>query len=248
MSSNLVLEQLRKTLDQEPRRNIHATLVSGIEDAIADRSLQPGDLLPSERELSVGLGVSRNVVRRAIATLEAEGIVATRHGHGTFVPRELRKSTNSILGFTEEMNRRGLSVTSHVVRMIERVPTAQESIDLGINPDDLVREIVRVRLAGGTPIAHEFGLVPSWAISPAFDANGSLYAEMDARGTRPVRVLQEISAFAADPEVAESLAIEPGSPVLRITRKGLDKSNAVSEFTISHFRSDRYTWITELRR
>lgn len=46
----------------------------------------PGDgRLPTERELSFGLGVSRRAVRRALEALEAEGLVWRRQGKGTFV-------------------------------------------------------------------------------------------------------------------------------------------------------------------
>ena len=248
MTAPPFLGQLRQALAGQDRRSYCDILVAGIQDAISDKTLKPGDVLPSERDLTAVLDVSRNVIRRAIATLEADGILSTRHGHGTFVPKDLRKSTNSILGFSEEMTRRGLTVSNRIIKNVVRQPTGPEAIDLGIAPQGELREVVRLRLADGVPIAHEVALVPAWAVPDGFDGDRSLYAAMEAEGTRPVRVLQEIGAAAADGAVAEGLDIEPGSPVLRITRKGLDAGNAVVEFTVSSFRSDRYTWITELRR
>jgi DNA-binding FadR family transcriptional regulator len=53
--------------------------------AIEQGWLQPGDQLPSERELSEQLSVSRSTVREAIQLLEALGVVEVRHGSGTFV-------------------------------------------------------------------------------------------------------------------------------------------------------------------
>lgn len=47
--------------------------------------LKPGDQLPSERELSKQLAVSRSTVREAIQLLDALGVVEVRHGSGTFV-------------------------------------------------------------------------------------------------------------------------------------------------------------------
>lgn len=47
--------------------------------------LGPGDQLPSERELSEQLAVSRSTVRVAIQLLDALGVVEVRHGSGTFV-------------------------------------------------------------------------------------------------------------------------------------------------------------------
>lgn len=47
--------------------------------------LQAGDLLPSERELSAILSVSRNIVREALTILVAEGLITKKPGSGIFV-------------------------------------------------------------------------------------------------------------------------------------------------------------------
>lgn len=59
-------------------------------------TLQPGDRLPSERELSERLEVSRSTVREATRFLQALGMVEIRHGAGIYVrlgadPRSLRE-------------------------------------------------------------------------------------------------------------------------------------------------------------
>jgi GntR family transcriptional repressor for pyruvate dehydrogenase complex len=59
--------------------------VDAIKRHIIANGLQAGDRLPSEPELSASLGVSRNVVRQAVSSLEAVGIVRSEHGRGTFV-------------------------------------------------------------------------------------------------------------------------------------------------------------------
>ena len=66
---------------------------STVVDAVADRlqgeilagRLAAGARLPSERELSLALGVNRLTLRAALGRLEALGLVATRHGAGTVV-------------------------------------------------------------------------------------------------------------------------------------------------------------------
>ena len=47
--------------------------------------LAPGARLPTEQELMAAMGVSRTVVREAVAALRAEGLVTTRQGSGAFV-------------------------------------------------------------------------------------------------------------------------------------------------------------------
>src|SRR6202451_4509295 len=62
-------------------------------DAVSDRlrgdilsgRLRPGTRLPSERELSLALGVNRLTLRASLARLEALGLITTRHGAGTVV-------------------------------------------------------------------------------------------------------------------------------------------------------------------
>jgi GntR family transcriptional repressor for pyruvate dehydrogenase complex len=66
---------------------------SSVVDAVSDRlrneilagRIAAGSRLPSERELSLALGVNRLTLRAALARLEAMGLVSTRHGSGTEV-------------------------------------------------------------------------------------------------------------------------------------------------------------------
>jgi GntR family transcriptional repressor for pyruvate dehydrogenase complex len=57
---------------------------------ITDSKLQPGDRLPTEHLLAKNFGVSRSVIREAIAQLRNEGYVETKQGIGAFVtdPRQ----------------------------------------------------------------------------------------------------------------------------------------------------------------
>lgn len=65
-------------------------IVSQITDAIVRGELQPGDRLPTERDLAQQFGVSRTVVRDAIKLLAGRGILNVRHGIGIFVSESLK--------------------------------------------------------------------------------------------------------------------------------------------------------------
>ena len=52
---------------------------------IIRQSYQPGDKLPSERELAGQLGISRTLLREAMSTLEGVGLIDIRHGSGSYV-------------------------------------------------------------------------------------------------------------------------------------------------------------------
>lgn len=63
-----------------------STLVaSSISREIAQGRLKPGDQLPTEQALAQTFGVSRNVVREAIARLRSEGCIWSQQGRGAFV-------------------------------------------------------------------------------------------------------------------------------------------------------------------
>jgi GntR family transcriptional repressor for pyruvate dehydrogenase complex len=79
----------------------HSTLASRVtgqlEAMIVDNRLQPGDRLPSERDLALEFGVSRTVVREAVRALVAKNLLEVRPGSGTLVRRPTMASvTNSM--------------------------------------------------------------------------------------------------------------------------------------------------------
>jgi DNA-binding FadR family transcriptional regulator len=73
------------------RRAAGVTLVATVERELERRirkgPLKPGDRLPTEQGLIDDLGVSRTVVREAVARLQARGMVEVRHGAGVFVAK-----------------------------------------------------------------------------------------------------------------------------------------------------------------
>jgi GntR family transcriptional regulator len=60
-------------------------IVDQIKHHMATGRLQPGQQLPTIRQLAVDLGVNRNTVARAYKELAREGVISTRQGRGTFV-------------------------------------------------------------------------------------------------------------------------------------------------------------------
>jgi DNA-binding FadR family transcriptional regulator len=68
-----------------PPANLTAELVRRLSAEIRSGRLRPGQRLPTEQALMRQAGVSRTVVREAVAALRAEGLVVTRQGVGAFV-------------------------------------------------------------------------------------------------------------------------------------------------------------------
>lgn len=60
-------------------------VVIQVRDMIREGKLKPGDRLPSERELAKRLGISRASLRAGLRFLAAMGVLASRHGSGTYI-------------------------------------------------------------------------------------------------------------------------------------------------------------------
>ena len=67
------------------RRNLAEQIARSLRERLTSGELRTGDQLPTEKELSQAHGVSRAVVREAIAALRSEGLVNARQGAGLFV-------------------------------------------------------------------------------------------------------------------------------------------------------------------
>lgn len=72
-------------LDYRDGRPIYAQIIDGIREQIVSGILQPGDKLPSVRELAAGLAINPNTIQRSYRALEAEGWIVTVPGKGCFV-------------------------------------------------------------------------------------------------------------------------------------------------------------------
>jgi GntR family transcriptional repressor for pyruvate dehydrogenase complex len=86
-------------------RNEHlpARIASQFAERIHRGDIKPGDKLPTEHAMAQTFGVSRTVIREAIAQLRNEGLVETRQGVGAFVVE--RQARHIRLGDGEQMNK-----------------------------------------------------------------------------------------------------------------------------------------------
>lgn len=72
------------TLVPRRPRNLAQGLVERLSEQIRGGLIRPGEKLPTESELMRLFGVSRTVVREALSRLQANGLVETHHGVGTY--------------------------------------------------------------------------------------------------------------------------------------------------------------------
>lgn len=91
MLSELLLTTITR-LSQDTKLPLHRQLYEALRRAILEDNLSAGDRLPSSRELSQNLGLSRNTVVAALGQLTVEGYLVSRVGSGTFVNNNVPRS------------------------------------------------------------------------------------------------------------------------------------------------------------
>src|SRR6266702_7953242 len=91
VSSTMSRGSLSGTRPLSAPRSLTGELVARLADDITSGRIPPGSRLPTEQEMIATTGVSRTVVREAVAALRAEGLVITRQGVGAFVTANPRR-------------------------------------------------------------------------------------------------------------------------------------------------------------
>lgn len=100
-------------------KKIYEEIVSQLQRMIIEGKYNPGDKLPSEREMAEVLNVSRPSVREAITALAAMGILEVRPGEGTFVAHTSDRETIQSLSMILAVERNSLAELMEVRRILE---------------------------------------------------------------------------------------------------------------------------------
>jgi GntR family transcriptional regulator len=221
-----------------------------IEKAILEGILPAASALPAEREIAALTGLSRVTVRKAVKRLVTEGLIVQRRGSGSFVASKVQKveqSLSRLTSFTEDMARRGMTVSSTWLERGLFMPSPQEVVTLGLRAGDSVARIARLRCANEQPMAIERASLATHFLPNPLRVESSLYAILEESGNRPVRAIQRISATNIQEADANILGVEPDVAGLRIERTSYLPSGRVVEFTQSLYRGDAYDFVAELQ-
>jgi GntR family transcriptional regulator len=201
---------------------LHRQLFVLLRQKIASGEYRNGDRLPTQEALCEQFSVSRITVRRALADLQAEGLIRNEQGVGAFVSiAEQSRRNATTLSFVEGL-RRVIEETEVEVVSVGLAPSpAQIGELLNIAQDDEGLRVVRIRLQKTVPVM----LTEAW-LPKRFQTLVTAQAlkryplfQLITHGKEELgRVVQEINADLANPVVAQALKIELNSPVLRINR------------------------------
>jgi GntR family transcriptional regulator len=206
--------------------------------------LQPGDAVPSERELARIHEVSLMTARHALAEMEREGLVDRRRGAGTFVALP-KIHFNRLASFTEQMASRGLPARSRILcaSVVENEPEA--AARLALPAHSRLVKVERLRQSGEQPFALESCYLPAdefeGLVSLPLERR-SLFGTLEREyGIELAYADEEVDATAASAHIAELLAIHSGAPVLRIRQVIFSTQGKASLYVIGFYRSDRHT-------
>jgi GntR family transcriptional regulator len=81
------------TVDLSSSIPIYLQVVEAVERLVATGQLNPGDQLPTVRQLAVDLRVNPNTIARSYLELDRKGVISTRQGRGTYVTEQMDSST-----------------------------------------------------------------------------------------------------------------------------------------------------------
>ena len=211
-----------------------------------------GGALPSERQLSVDLGVSRLTLRAALDELVREGFLVRRRGSGTFVREPKIAQELTMTSFSEEMRRRGMTPGSRTLSLETTTAGAYLGRCLHVSPSERVVVAKRLRLADGDSMAIETLHVPE-SLVPGLEPKdldrGSFYELLGERyGITIVGGLQTIEPTVTNEEESEALDVPLHSPAFLFERTTRSENDDIVEFVRSIYRGDRYRLVSELNR
>ena len=221
-----------------------------LETAITSGRLPAGTPLPPEREIATMTTLSRVTVRKAVQPLVSNGLIIQRRGSGSVVASPVTKveqSLSRLTSFSEDMARRGMTVSATWLERGIFLPSPEEVMTLGLTSVESVSRVSRLRLANGTPLAIERASLSTKMLPNPLEVEASLYEALDKRGNRPVRAVQRISAANLNEADAALLKVEEGVAGLKIIRVSYLGSGQVVEMTQSIYRGDAYDFVAELQ-
>lgn len=227
------------TLTDTPHR--YEEIAAYLRD-LAERSA-PEARMPSDAELCERFDVSRMTARQAVQELVNDGIVYRKRGHGTFrSPRRIQRLLGSPLSFTENMRRRGLIASSRLLEFGPVRPASEDVSALGIEEDQTVLVVERLRFGGDQAMAIERAIITP--VCAGFEAEevveGSLHDVFERLGHSPVRAHATVSARRATKRERELLSLPSGGVVLVERRVISDQNGLPLEHTQTCYAAERY--------
>lgn len=234
-------------LDRESPTPLYLQLRDILAAQIAGGSLEPGDALPSERQLCEDFDLSRTTVREALRELTQSGLISTVPGRGAFVKSrqpELAVEV-SLRGFTADVCR-GEMILSSTLLGVELLSSPPLSLveEMALEPDDTVVKLERLLLVDDVPLALHTAYLAHRFCPNILQRNLSQVSVLELLRTEYDLTLahaeEEVYATLADEREMELLELTYPSAVLRTERITFLDTGHVIEFAQASYCGEWY--------
>lgn len=207
---------------------LHGQMTSDLRKMITSGEFAPGSPLPSESQLGEQYQVSRPTVRRALQTLEQEGLISAHAGRGRIV-RDRRamvyrpqqefepRSSSNMDRFTTALSEEGRQPSQSIEVAIEGASgIIAERLGVPEGTSVVVRK--RVRFIDGEPFNindtyHTLEVAANTAIMNPADIPEGSNAVIEKVTGPEVRAVDEIYVRMPNPDEASRLKLSTGTPV-----------------------------------
>ena len=225
---------------------LYFQLAELFEQEIMSGRWPPGICLPSEPELCSHYELSRTTIRQALSRLEQRRLVRRHRGRGTFVEQTetgLWVLQSSAGFFQEEVDRRGRTVTSQILRAERGTLPRWASDALGLSRGARGVTLERLRSIDGKVAMYVINYLPLWLADVALaiaDPSESLYRRLrDRAGVEAHGGRRTLAAVAADERLADQLELNVGAPLVLIHSVAWDAEMRPFDCYRSWLRTDR---------
>lgn len=240
-----LFSRLTSTLADDSRTPLYKRFATAIKDAVRDGVLVHEEILPSERDFSQSLSISRITVRKAMDALEKEGVVLRSRGYGTQICSQFEYSLKEPKGLSQQAVLRGKKPDTVWINKSKIHCDAAIAEKLGLNKGSEVYLLKRIRYVDQQAVSVEESWVPARYIADADEIGISLYDYFHQQQILPVKSQSRVSARMPDEALQQQIALPDNVPVLVIKQLALDAQGNPLEYSISYCRSDMYVFIAE---
>jgi GntR family transcriptional regulator len=238
-------------IDRDLPIPLYHQLKDALVSLIQSDSLQEGEAIPTEQELTKRFEVSRITVRRAIDELVREGRLVTRQGKGTFVARpKIQRPMTRMKSFSAATTEGGHQPGSRLLSLRHEKAGSSVASALGIEKEQWIWVVERLRLVDNEPMGLSevyLNLAPYLTLTPLeLEQDSSLWSILQKKGVVLTKSSETIQAISASSPQAELLQIAVGAPLLLIEGTVYTDRSTPIEYHRMFNRGDRYKYSVDL--
>lgn len=247
-------------MDKAPTpQTAYKALAAELRTAILAGEFPPDHQLPTETELAIQRGLSRQTVRHAFRELVSESLVYRVRGRGTFAaPIAPNGAYLRAFGSIDDLLALSIDTQLEVVEPLALRTSASDASRLQLPTDQV--------FAGSLRRFHDGTVFCATRIALPVDIGRKIaeQKQLTKKGARTsVTIIglieriagvliagahQSVTAVRASAAVAEVIECEADEPVLQIDRLYFDPTGRLVELAVTHFNPDRYSYRLDIRR